>query len=59
MAVQGLGYTRAAGAEAEHCNGEGALRQGAATTHGKGGLGGGGGKEKWNEDECPPPLPYL
>ena len=43
MAVQGSGYTLAAGAKAEHCNGDGALRQGAATAHGKGGLGGGGG----------------
>ena len=43
MAVQGLGYILAAGAEAEHCNGEGALRQSATTTHSKGGLGRGGG----------------
>ena len=30
MAVQGSGYTRTAGAEAEHCSGDGALGQGAA-----------------------------
>ena len=30
MVVQGLGYTRAAGAEAEHCNEDGTLGQGAA-----------------------------
>ena len=30
MAVQGLGYTCAAGAEAEHCNGDSAMGQGAA-----------------------------
>ena len=30
MAVQGSDYTRAAGAEVEHCNGDGALGQGAA-----------------------------
>ena len=56
MAVQGSGYTRAAGAEAEHYNGDGTLRQGAGTAHDKGGL---GGKEKWNEDECPPPFTPL
>ena len=30
MPVQGSGYTREAGVEAEHCNGDGALGQGAA-----------------------------
>ena len=55
MIVQGSGYTRAAGAEAEHCNGNGALRQGAATAHDKGGLRGVGGRKKWNEAEWYPP----
>ena len=44
--MQGSGYTREAGAEAKHCDGDGALRQGAATAHGKGDLGGGGGGEE-------------
>ena len=55
MAVQGSGYTRAAGAEAEHCNGEDALRQGAATAHGKGGLG--GKKKNGMKINAPPPPP--
>ena len=34
------------------------LRQDGATTHGKGGLGGGG-RKKWNEDEWSPPSPFY
>ena len=56
MVVQGSGYTREAGAKAEHCNGDGALGQGAAVpglhrggsmAHDNGGLG------------APPPPPPL
>ena len=60
------GYTRAAGAEAEHCNGDGALGQGCGCTTGgptaamgdrarQRELGGAGGC--WNGNECPPPPP--
>ena len=51
MALQGSGYTHEAGAETEHCNGDGALGQGAAVP--------GGAFGNVTENEAPPPPRFL